>query len=69
MQVGDKVRSYDNDKEWFDTGTITNLDGIKITVDFMDWLQEYHEGDIEPQFMLYEIVLVAVKPGKTIQRF
>lgn len=69
MKIGDEVRLYDRHNKWFHYGTITSVDELSVTVDFMDWIAQYKVEDISKRFIMYEVVLVANGPGTKIKSF
>lgn len=70
IKIGDTVRVYDEHFEWFSEGKIFDMDETSISVDFLDWKQQYDVTDIEQRLSYYSMVLVA-KPdaGITLKDF
>jgi hypothetical protein len=68
MEVGDFVRVYETD-ESFTEGQITVIDSAGVTVDFLDWIECFAKQDIVESYPIYDMVLVATKPGQIITDF
>lgn len=57
MRLNDPVRVYEG--EWFSEGRITAIEGGRVTVDFLDWIQVYEVHELRIEYILFNEVLCA----------
>ena len=57
MNLGDLVRVYEG--EWFCEGRIKAICGDRVTVDFVDWIQEYADHELRVEYIFFKRVLTA----------
>lgn len=70
MKVGDPVRVYDENEEWFSEGEITTISAVHVEVDFIDWVQRYRPDQIRVRHIFYaELLVTRATEGETISDF
>lgn len=70
MKVGDPVRVYDENEEWFSEGEITAVSADRVEVDFIDWVQRYHPAQVRVRHIFYaEVLVTKTGDGETISDF
>jgi hypothetical protein len=70
VQVGDCVRIY-YEPNCFDEGKVISVVGHLVTVDFLDWVEEFTDDTFKILDLFYEgiEVLVPVRRGKIVLRY
>jgi len=68
VEVGQRVRHYGED-DWFYEGTVIELDGDRVRVDYDDYIQEYPSSAFGECWEFFERIIVCTCEGVRVKEY
>lgn len=66
VAIGQKVRLYDGESDWFYDGEVISDEGDHVLVDYADWTVRYTKASLHMAYELYEHYLHPSEPGEIV---